>query len=110
MSYSVTGTTIFLTRGDTFKAEITIANPDGTPYETVAGDKVRFAMKKDYDDPVPLIKKDIPIDTLLLELEPEDTKGIPFGMYFYDVQLTKSTGEVDTFIAKAKIKITEEVC
>lgn len=32
MSYSVSGTTITLTRGDTFVALISITKQDGTPY------------------------------------------------------------------------------
>ena len=71
----------------------------------------RFAMKKDYDDPDTevLIVKDIPTNTLILQLDPEDTKDLPFGTYVYDIQLTNSSGEVDTFITKAFFVITEEV-
>ena len=32
MSYSVSGTTITLTRGDTFKAVVSITQQDGSPY------------------------------------------------------------------------------
>ena len=109
MSYSVSGTTITLTRGDTFVALISITKQDGTPYVPNDGDKVRFAMKAKYEDPEPLVVKDIPIDTLTLTLHPEDTKGLSFGKYVYDIQLTKADGTVDTFITKATIKITEEV-
>ena len=66
MSYSVSGTTITLTRGDTFVALISITKQDGTPYVPNDGDKVRFAMKAKYEDPEPLVVKDIPIDTLTL--------------------------------------------
>ena len=83
MSYSVSGTTITLTRGDTFVALISITKQDGTPYVPNDGDKVRFAMKAKYEDPEPLVVKDI--------------------------QITKADGTVDTFITKATIKITEEV-
>lgn len=110
MSYSVSGTTITLTRGDTFKAQISIMDSNGEPYVPEEGDSVRFAMKSSYADSEPLLVKDIPIDTLKLILEPEDTKELKFGNYVYDIQLTKATGEVDTFITTAKIKITEEVC
>lgn len=109
MSYNVSGTTITLTRGDTFMAQISIADSKGEPYVPVEGDSVRFAMKSAYTDDAPLLLKDIPIDTLKLVLTPEDTKGLSFGTYVYDIQLTKATGEVDTFITKAKIKIMEEV-
>lgn len=109
MSYSVSGTTITLTRGDTFMADISINKQDDTPYTLVEGDSVRFAMKSSYEDTEPVLVKDIPIDALKLVIEPEDTKELSFGRYVYDVQLTKASGEVDTFITKAKLKLTEEV-
>lgn len=109
MSYSIQGTSITLTRGDTFKAKISITDQNGEPYSPVEGDAIRFAAKATYEDTSPILAKDIPIDTLKLVLKPEDTKNIPFGSYFYDIQLTKASGEVDTFITRAKIRITEEV-
>lgn len=109
MSYNVSGTTITLTRGDTFVALITITDSDGNPYVPLTGDVVRFAMKSTYGDAEPILVKDIPIDTLKLVIESEDTKNLKFGPYIYDIQLTKVTGEVDTFIPMAKFKITEEV-
>lgn len=111
MSYSVKKTTITLTRGDTFKAEISITDKDGNPYEIQEGDSVRFAMKRNYDDPDTevLIVKEIPTDTLILQLDPEDTKDLEFGSYVYDIQLTNAAGEIDTFITKAQLNLTEEV-
>ena len=41
MSYSVSGTTITLTRGDTFKAQISITDRNGDPYVPQEGDSVR---------------------------------------------------------------------
>ena len=46
---------------------------------------------------------------MILVIEPEDTKPFAFGKYVYDIELTKVTGEVDTFITKATLKLTEEV-
>lgn len=109
MSYSVKGTTIKLTRGDSFAADIGIFQPNGEPYVLSEGDKVRFAMKKTVKDKEVLILKEIPIETMRLVLDPEDTKELDFGNYIYDVQLTKSTGEVDTFITTSTLILTEEV-
>lgn len=109
MSYSTKGTSITLTRGDSFAADIGIFQPNGKPYTPSTGDKVRFAMKKDAKDEKVLILKDIPIETLRLVLDPEDTKNLDFGSYVYDIQLTKSNGEVDTFITKSNLILTEEV-
>ena len=100
-----------LTRGDTFKAEVTITDKDGNPYEPQPGDSVRFAVKKNYTDPDTdvLIVKIIPTDTMILLLKPSDTKKLAFGNYVYDIQLTTAAGEVDTFITKASFTLTEEV-
>lgn len=109
MSFKVKKNTIFLTRGDTFKAHLTINNPDGTEYTPQEGDTVRFALKENIEDQECLILREIPIDTMLLVLNPEDTKGLEFGSYVYDIQLTKANGDVDTFITASKLKLTAEV-
>lgn len=86
-------------------------------YTPVEGDIVRFAMKRpnmlpdgsDYEDTVPIVYKEIPIDTMILELEPGDTKTLSCGKYVYDIEITLADGFVDTFIAKASLKLTPEV-
>lgn len=109
MSFKVRKNTIYLTRGDTFKAVVTITNPDGTEYHPGEGDSIRFALKESVDDEECLILRDISIDTMLLILYPEDTKELEFGSYVYDIQLTKANGDVDTFITASKLKLTAEV-
>lgn len=107
--YSIEGTTIRLTRGDTFRAQIDIQYEDGDSYSPVEGDSVRFAMKKKIKDVEPLLVKDIPIDTLILELEEEDTKNLDFGNYVYDLELRKANGDVATFVTKSTLILEEEV-
>lgn len=109
MSFKVRNNTIFLTRGDTFKAHLTINYPDGTVYTPKEGDSIRFALKENIEDEECLIWRDIPIDTMLLVLYPGDTKELEFGSYVYDIQLTKANGDVDTFITASKLKLTAEV-
>lgn len=109
MSFKVKGNTITLTRGDSFAATVGIFYPDGREYTPKRGDQIRFAMKKSVGDKEPLIVKEIPIQTKRLVLEPEDTKPLSFGTYVYDIQLTKANGEVDTFITKSNLVLTEEV-
>ena len=114
MSYSVDGTRITLTRGDSLYIEIGMKRGTQT-YTPAEGDKVRFALKSarvvggEYANKRPLILKDIPTDTLLLHLEPSDTKPLPFGDYVYDVELTYANGDVDTFITEAPFVLTREV-
>ena len=109
--HAINGNNISLTRGDTLYITISIFK-NGEPYVPVEGDVIRFAMKAKYKDPDEkiLILKDIPTDTLLLKIEPEDTKELPFAKtYVYDIQLTNDEGDVDTFIV-GTFTITEEVC
>lgn len=109
----IRGTTIKMTRGDTAVIAVTITNIDGTPYIPQNGDRIRFAMKKNYDDPQPILVKDIPISTMELVIDPLDTKNLEYGAqkghYKYDIELSNINGTVDTFIPRADIFILEEV-
>jgi hypothetical protein len=105
----INGTTITLTRGDTLLASLEISDAEGNTYTPSEGDVIRFAMKKSYSDSACLIEKQIPNDTLMLSLDPSDTKDLPFGSYVYDIEITFESGAVDTFIDKATFRISEEV-
>lgn len=101
---------ITLTKGDSFYSVINVVTSIGRqPYEPEEGDEIRFAMKKNYDDAECLIEKDIDTEDLILHLAPADTKTLDVGEYVYDIQLTTAGGDVDTFIAMAKLVLTEEV-
>ena len=105
----IDGKTIYLTKGDTFKATISIKDANGDEYVPEAEDVIRFAMKTNYSDNWVLIEKVIPHDTMLLQLNPEDTKDLDVRKYVYDVQITFANGDVDTFIDRAVLVLTEEV-
>ena len=107
MSYSVDGTKITMTRGDTVRIQVAI-DIDGEEYTPAEGDAVRFAAKKAWTDEEPCILITIPNDTLILTIEPNDTKQLEFGAYNYDLQITFANGDVATFVTKAKLKIEEE--
>lgn len=107
--FSIIGTTIKLTRGDTLRAVLTIEDGEGNPYTPDPDDVIRFAMKKKYTDASTIIQKTIDNDSLTLEIDPADTKDLNFGSYVYDIQMTHANGDVDTFIAKGIFEITEEV-
>ena len=98
-----------MTKGDTLKATLTITASDGTIYVPEADDVIRFAMKHDYDDTSVIVTKTIPHDTMLLHLEPSDTHTLEVDDYVYDIQITHTNGDVDTFIDRARITLTEEV-
>lgn len=86
---------IKLTRGDTAIFEINIVDSEGQPYELQEGDVIAFTVKKFAIDENPLIQK----VGQTIWLEWEDTKGLPFGNYLYDVQIIFANGDRDTIIA-----------
>lgn len=116
MGCKVEGNKIILTRGDSAALEVSMTK-DGEPYTPEPGDVVRFALKHaamnakrtQFKDDEPLVLRDIPIETLMLELRPADTKDLDFGEYRYDVEITFSDGFVDTFIEDAPFELTPEV-
>lgn len=114
MASKIDGTTITLTRGDSFFCDIGLKDGED-PYTPLPGDVIRFALKSnrmvngEYADQQPLISKIIPNDTLLLHLLPADTKNLSLGSYDYDVEITFADGEVDTFIADAEFILTRKV-
>lgn len=110
MSYKIDGTNITLTRGDTLRVKMIplVYGTTDVAYVPEDGDEIRFACKKTFSDDEPvLIMNNIPNDTCMLHLRPEQTKTLSYGKYVYDVQLTYADGEVDTYI-KGTLTLTEE--
>lgn len=105
----ISGKTIIMTRGDTVRIKLSLVDDSGTPYMPRDGDEIRFAVKKKYTDNIPLILLIIPNDTLILTINPKDTKNLDFGTYVYDIQITYANGDVDTIIAKQTLRLEEEV-
>ena len=106
--YKIDGTTIRLTRGDSFASEVWIKRDDEY-YTPVDGDVITFTMKKTYADAEPLITKVIPNDTMQLVLDPSDTASLPFGKYVYDIDIIFVDGTKDTFIYESEIILAPEV-
>lgn len=113
---TVTGTTINMTRGDTLRVQVGI-EMDGETYTPAEGDSVAFYLKHAalnskrtaFKDAEPLLTKEVPTATMVLELDPEDTKPLEFGEYAYDLEITFSNGTVDTFINNATLTLLPEV-
>lgn len=99
-----------MTRGDTLRVLLTLQDESGNIYTPASGDRIRFAMKRNYNDATPIVVKEIPNNSLELVLNPEDTKNLMQpSSYVYDIEMTYANGDVDTFIDKAKLMLTEEV-
>lgn len=113
--YSITGTNIKLTRGDTLVATLSLVR-EGEPYVPAEGDTILFAVKSKlnpyktaYVEGQPLVSKAISTETMTLSLAPADTSSLPFGTYHYDIQVTFADGSVDTVINNAILEIVPEV-
>lgn len=101
------GNTIHLTRGDSAVLLLKIRKNDDTEYELQAGDSVLFTVKNSvYDTAVIMQKK---LTNGAIKLNPDDTKNLQYGTYYYDVELTQSDGFVATVIGPQKLIIEPEV-
>ena len=108
----IKGKTIYLTRGDTAMFTITIYYPNSSNQEYVVqdGDVVSFTVRSE-------AKKNDASDFLLqkrmvdgaITIEPEDTAGLDYGEYLYDVEITTASGVVNTIITASPFVIEEEV-
>lgn len=97
--YTISGTTVRQTQGDSFISEVEIYDQDGKPYTPQPTDTITFTMKKTYWDATPTVTKSISADNMLLELEPEDTATLATGRYVYDIDIVMLGGVKDTFIS-----------
>jgi len=98
---------IELTRGDTGFFTIALKDNQGADYTPQQGDILRFAMSKNYGGET-LILKSIPINTCILEIQPQDTANLSFGKYVYDIEFSNAAGHVSTIIL-GNFTITKEV-
>lgn len=99
---------IQLTRGDTARFTVSITNDEKQPYTIQEDDVMTFAVKSEYTDTTPAIQKKVTGGNLF-HIEPNDTKGLDFGKYKYDVQLTTADGDNYTVVADKIFTIMNEV-
>lgn len=98
---------IHLTRGDSAILSLKIEREDGAEYELQTGDSVLFTVKKSVYDTAVMIQKKLAGG--VIQLSPNDTKSLPYGTYYYDVELTQPDGFVATVIAPSRFVIEPEV-
>lgn len=98
---------ISITRGDSAIFALTIKKADGKPYEIAEGDTIIFTVKKSTFDAKIIAQKKV-VDGVV-RLHPDDTKGLEYGTYYYDVELTQADGFVSTVISPHKFIVEQEV-
>ena len=96
---------ITLTRGDTARIELGITK-DGEDYD-YSDDAVVFSVKKSVYDSDFLLQKTVTDGVIYVS--PADTETMPYGTYYYDVQVTTQNGDVCTVIPPNQIIIAPEV-
>ena len=102
---------IELVRGDSFIVDLGF-DKGKSEYTPEAGDCLIFTMRKNFKD-LPndeiLIQKEFALDeTVEFELEPSDTKDLPYGSYKYDMEYDYADGRVDTPLS-GSFKLAKEV-
>lgn len=116
MGFSVIRNRLFLTRGDS--AEITLIIRDrvtGAVFIPGPDDQLTFTVKRELSDEKTVIEKHLDRGILrrendcVLILIPEDTAQLPFGTYWYDVELVLDSGYTDTIIPPSPFIIAGEV-
>lgn len=101
--------TIRLTRGDTARLTVPITNStNNSEYEMQTDDTLYFSVKKSAKESEYLFQK-IADGSNSIHIEPEDTAGLSFGKYKYDVQLTTAAGDVYTVIEPSVFEVMEEI-
>ena len=103
---TLSGTNISMTRGDTETLTVRCS----VPFEE--GDTVYMTARESVEAPVAFQKivRDFGDEgEAVIVIDHEDTEGMDFGDYLYDVQVTRDSGTVTTLVKPSKFTLTEEI-
>lgn len=106
---NVLGKKIHLTRGDTAYIKVSLKDNFGNDYIPAQGDKLYFRLKKSIYKESQIVEKEIGIETLVLEIVPEDTEQLEFGTYCYEIELVTVRGEHFTVIENGSFTVGAEL-
>lgn len=98
---------IYLTRGDTASFTLDIVDDNRAKYEITDDDQILFTVKRSTSDTAVILQKAVVDKTITIK--PAETAGLPYGTYYYDVQLSRPDGFVATVITPTHFTICEEV-
>ena len=93
---------IYFTRGDTGFFAIGLSG-----YDYGYDDKLIFTLKREIGGDV-LVQKEIRVGETF-QLNPEDTRDLEYGKYWYDIELHTPQGYIFTIIEKTAFYLREEV-
>lgn len=80
---------IKLPRGNSAAFSLALTNGDGTAYVPSENDTVIFTVKKSRSRNAAalIMKKIVPSDNMVINIDPADTIGLAEGDYYYDVAI-----------------------
>ena len=109
----ITGTDIQMTRGDTERIVVRMTR-DGERVPFEAGATLYFTVKRSLyeQDEDKLIGKTVTAFSggeAVVQIDPDDTKSLSFGTYYYDIQYTSADGEVTTIVPASAFELLPEV-
>lgn len=102
----VTENQIFLTKGDS--AELDVVIKDGEETYDYSNDTVKLGIKKNFADAECVVEKTVD-ENGKITFEPDDTKDLEVGTYFYDLKVVTASGLVCTVIAASQFIIGHSV-
>ena len=102
----VTENQIFLTKGDS--AELDVVIKDGEETYDYSNDTVKLGIKKNFADAECVVEKTVD-ENGKITFEPDDTKDLEVGTYFYDLKIVTADDEVCTVIAASQFVIGHSV-
>lgn len=103
----ITNDEIILTRGDSADIIVNITDANGDIYTPAEGDVIKFTLKKNCETSDIIIQKTLV--NSVISLQPADTEDLPYGTYYFDVQLTTAGADVYTVVSPHKFIIDKEV-
>lgn len=106
------GNAIEIIQANTISLTLSCTNTDGTSSPLVTGDTVYLTVKKNLSDVDKAFQKVVTSFTngnAVIEIASTDTKTLPIGDYFYDIQINKANGVVTTVIPPSKFTILGRV-
>lgn len=102
----VTENQIFLTKGDS--AELDVVIKDGEETYDYSNDTVKLGIKKNFADAECVVEKTVD-ENGKITFDPDDTKDLEVGTYFYDLKIVTADNEVCTVIAASQFVIGHSV-
>lgn len=102
----ISGTNISMTRGDSESLTVRCSVPFAD------GDMLFMTVRSDAESPIEFQKTVTdfgPQGEAVIVIDHDDTEGMDFGDYLYDIQVTRESGTVTTLVKPAKFTLTEEI-